>query len=673
MKRLLGFLLPATLLLLAGCAPQSTTPVVNAGNNEDITSWFVDVAQAGGVWLSPATLEALGIDPQVGTLPDIRLSQSGEVAPMLPVATTEGWGIFFFASPAPARFSQITSVLLEIGKPGSTISDTVAIAGGGDPGVGRVQVRQEQNTRYLPQATADVPWFWQPIYAPGEIEQTIVLTDAIPGPVSVTVNLWSHTDFRPHPDHRLNLKWDGVTIGEWEWGGQQMQHLKATVDVANPEGEHTLTIETPSISESGVAIVWIDGWDIVYPRRVNQTETTYEATGSTLEVDTNGVWAFDVTAANRPLNLGAVESTLHTEADRRYWIGNPEMAAEPLRIRPRQTLTLPDLTGATYLVVAPDAFHTELQPLLDHREAEGLVTALVTPQAIYDTFGDGRPDPEAIRALVQRLPDLAYLLLVGDAVVEPGGYDDPATPHVVTPFTRTIILGETPAEGLLGADAENRAQVAVGRFPVSTPAEVKTLVEKTLAWETSGVAPIPLFFNDDEPRFASMVDEVMALAPGGETAQRIAASDPQSREQLLAALNLGPTWLNYNGHGSLTRLCDEEVLTVEDGNAWQDPSLVFAWTCLAAHFTHPRQVSMAEAWLTTPGGGAVAFVGPVGETTTFEQRPLVQAFYTALLETDRIGEAWLTALRAPDISHDVRWGFVILGDPALKLAGSPGG
>jgi hypothetical protein len=149
--------------------------------------------------------------------------------------------------------------------------------------------------------------------------------------------------------------------------------------------------------------------------------------------------------------------------------------------------------------------------------------------------------------------------------------------------------------------------------------------------------------------------------------QRIDAGTEGSREALLEALQQGPVWMNYTGHGSLTRLCDEGLLKLEDGESWGNPALVVAWTCLAAHYVHPTQDSMAEVWLRVPRGGAVAFLGAVGETTSREQAPFLRAFYRDLVEQERLGDAWLAALRA-GWSADVRWGYVLLGDPALRFS-----
>jgi hypothetical protein len=172
--------------------------------------------------------------------------------------------------------------------------------------------------------------------------------------------------------------------------------------------------------------------------------------------------------------------------------------------------------------------------------------------------------------------------------------------------------------------------------------------------------------NDDEAEFADLAERINESLPSGAMAQRLDAGDEGSRADLLEALRAGPVWLNYAGHGSLTILCDEGLLTLEDGANWWNPALVVAWTCLAAHYVHPTQDSMAEVWMRVPNGGAVAFLGPVGETTSRDQEPFLQAFYSALKERERLGDAWLAALQ-DGRSDDVRWSYVLLGDPALRL------
>ncbi|MGC9357089.1 MAG: C25 family cysteine peptidase [Anaerolineae bacterium] len=663
MKRF-GLLIVLVVMVMAGCNPSPSTPTVIGDPAGQI--WYVEAAQEGAVWLPPDTLGDLGLP--TASEPTVRLSWGETEIPYLPLATDDGWGLFFYAPPLASRYSRRTAFRLEKESAGSRMLSGEAQSAATEPAPARFTLRREEDERYLPQATASMPWFWLPLRAPGETSHTVVLTDAVPGALTLTLDLWSHTSFRPFPDHKAIIRWDGEPVGEWAWNGQGMQTLTATWDETEPGGEHTLTIETPAISEQGVALVWIDSWTLTYPREVG--DGLYKAGGNALHLNERGARVLDVSDPFAPLDLGALdgERVIETTPGGRYWVGTPDDAQQPVTVRPAEDVETDLLEGVAYLAIAPESFQPALQPLLDLREEQGLNPTVLTPQAVYDTFGTGRPDPEAIRSLVQSLPELRYLLLMGDATTEPAGYDgEVGALRVVTPFTRTSVLGETPADGWLGTDAQGRPTVAVGRFPVETVAELTVLVEKTVAWERDGVQPLPLLVNDDEAEFRTTIDDVAGLLPGGEEAERIDTGDEDGREALLGALDAAPCLLNYNGHGSLVQLGDEAVIKWDEGATWSQPTVVVAWTCLAAHFTHSRQISMAEAWLRVPEGGAVAFLGPVGETTTFEQRPFIEAFYEALPSKPRLGDAWLQALQLDGGSADVRWGFVILGDPALQV------
>ena len=91
-------------------------------------------------------------------------------------------------------------------------------------------------------------------------------------------------------------------------------------------------------------------------------------------------------------------------------------------------------------------------------------------------------------------------------------------------------------------------------------------------------------------------------------------------------------------------LGDEKFLTVDDAGAWDGPTVVVAWTCLCASFTHPKQAGLSEAWLRDPQG-TVAFVGPTGETTTGDQSAMALAFHRALADGATLGDALLAGWR----------------------------
>jgi hypothetical protein len=657
----------ATLVLPLFLAACSCSPTPSPLTEAD--TWFVEVEREGGYWLGPETFQTLGVDPLGESPPTLRLAWAEQAIPHLPLQTERGWGVFFFVPDRSTRYTRRTALRLEVDTAGETMLPGEPSPATLLPAGGVVSSHWEEDHRYLPQADAEIPWFRERLHAPGAATHTLALADALPGPVTVTLHLWSHTASQADPDHRLRLRWDSRTVGEWEWDGQGMQHLTASWEEEQPEGEHALEIETPALPDVDVATIWLDSWDVTYHRRVETSGATWQAEGTALRVEEvePETRVLDVTDPFAARDLGPIpaDGVVGTTAGHRYWVGMPEEAPAPLAVRPARQVG--QIGNLSYLAIAPPEFHASLQPLLEHRRSQGLEAAVVAPQAVYDAFGSGQPDPEAVRALVRSLPTLRYLLLVGDGTAEPWGYDGEAGAlRIVVPLARTAVLGETPADGLLGTDEEGQPIVAVGRFPAASAEQVSAMVEKTIQWEAQQRPPAALLLSDDEPGFVAMAEEIAALLPTGASIQRLNAEDEGSRTEALDVLRHGPTWLNYIGHGSLTLLCDEGILTLEDGETWREPALVVAWTCLSAHFIHPVQVSMAEVWLSTPQGGAVAFLGPVGETTSGEQAPFARAFYQALAEGERLGDAWLAALQEGD-SQDVTWGYVLLGDPALHL------
>lgn len=655
-------------LLLAACAGTLPTQVTEAH------TWFVEVDREGGVWLGPQALRTMGLDPdpQHEAAPAVRLSWAGEQVPTLPVATAQGWGLWFFAPDRTTRYTRRTAFRLEINTPGETMRAAALPTPGGVPAGGLVSIDQAQDRRYLPQAQAEVPWFWQTLAAPNTLTYTAILTDMVPGPVTVTLDLWSHSAAPADPDHRLWLSWDGRRKGEWTWNGEGMKHLAASWEEGQSSEDHTLTVDMPGLPDAPAEVIWLDGWQVIYRRAALKSGLLLQAESGSLQVEgADGTTRLmDVTQPFAPLDLGTApgDGVVGAVPGHRYWLEAPQDAQAPLAIRPMDEVGQDALAGVQYLALAPAEFQPSLQPLLDYRRGQGLKVAAVDPQGVYDTFGTGQPDPEAVRALVSSLPSLRYLLVVGDAASEPGGYDgQEGVLRVVTPLTRTAVLGETPADALLGRGSDGRFTVAVGRLPATSAKQVATMVGKTLAWEKRQAPPAILVLSDDEPQFSAMADEIVAGIPHGDQAQRADAADERVREAVLAALRRGPAWLSFTGHGGLRLLCDEGILTAEDGDAWQQPAVVVAWTCLAAHFIHPTQDSLAETWMRSSEGGAVAFLGPVGETTPTEQQQFAQAFYQAAGQEPRIGDAWLAALQAGG-SPDVALGYVLLGDPALRLA-----
>lgn len=673
-------------LLLGGCrrssssAPSLPEVVPSAG-------WVLTVRAAGPRWLGPAWWQARGVDVDTLTPERVRLMRAGDPAPYLWLNAPAGPGLLFFGRTDATPLGHAAAYTLTLDAPGEIMPAAALPEPSGTPQSATWDtVTLARDLAYRTTAPAGHTWLWESLIAPAAITLTVPLTDALPAtPVTLTVTAWGQSSMPANPDHHARLLWNGAEIDDHTWDGNALEIWTATAPEARDE--NTLVFATPGETEAPVEVTWLDAIDLTWRRALSwqpgawqhwQTESAPTTCftsplggtegGNSLSGETDGgereMRALFVQPDGRVLDGGAHapasdELCLPQIAGARGWLGFPWDAPPPDLVRARQPLDAGDLATADYLVVAAAEYHAALAPLIAAREAEGLTPALITPEQVYDTWGDGLPSAAAIRRMVAALHTggaLNALLLVGNASADPRAHwENPAL--IPTGWVRTGYVGETPSDHWLVSDDEGAPLVGVGRFPAESVAEVEAMVAKTLAWEPT---PRLLLLNDVGGEFVSMTDALAEFTPN---ATRLDAGDDSARREALNWLR-EPGTLIYSGHGSLPMLSDRKILTREDAGSWPGPTVVVAWTCLCATFTHPTQAGLSEAWLKAPQG-AVAFVGPTGETTTAEQATMARALQEALSEGETLGAAMLASWLAAQ-SPDAQVSFLLLGDPALR-------
>ena len=177
-------------------------------------------------------------------------------------------------------------------------------------------------------------------------------------------------------------------------------------------------------------------------------------------------------------------------------------------------LMLGNLGIVDYIIITTDALASAFQPLKEYKESKGLTCDIVTVEAIYPYFR-GRDKAEKIRYFIKyayKQHRVKYILLGGDADA------DSRTPSSIVDYsvvpTRLLYCTLLPSEyeryiasdlyySCLGGtydydkdkkfgettDGNNYGQVDllpdvyVGRAPVTTVAQVKSFVSKTIAYE----------------------------------------------------------------------------------------------------------------------------------------------------------------------------------------------
>lgn len=659
------------------------TPAPTSAPDGDAASRArVTVPAAGGAFqLDAANLSTLGWSPET----QLQLTRNGVQLPLV----QRGDALLFYAPAHPNPYSQTQVLWLQ---PGDGLSSTVLedVPAASEMVVTGEYVLEENHV-YQPKAVED-PWFWKKLIGPADETFSLALADRTAGALTISTRVLGGTT----GEHTLAIRLNGETAAEETWSGQAAETFTTQVE-SPPDGALDVTLHIPE-ADAGVDIVLLDRIVVTYPRAPHavddQLTFTAERDGSIAVDGVSGpaaVWQImsdTVTAVPAQYADGRMRFTV--EAGERYVVAGPEAWSQPALVRADDadalTATQPD---ANYVVIAPPELQPPLEPLLTIRGEQGRTTFVTTPQAVYDGFSHGQVDPLAIRSFLQHARDQwsqppEFVLLVGDATYDPFGYlGEPASNILPSPFIDTVYGGQTVSDNILAdLDEDGYPDLALGRIPASTPAQVERIVTKIQHYEqqVSDEWQREIVFVADgaEPRFRESSEQLDADVPASFSTVSFYPTDATPpTDEVTAMLNQGALLVNYVGHGSVDRWGKAGLLTSDVAsqlsNGDQLP-IYINMTCLTGLFTHPKEPSLAESLLWAENGGAVAVFAPTSLTLPTDQTQLNSALLEAMLtgEATTLGEAIVTAKSTIPLesenARDVVATFNLLGDPALKPA-----
>ena len=387
---------------------------------------------------------------------------------------------------------------------------------------------------------------------------------------------------------------------------------------------------------------------------------------------------------------------------------NPAQAAQftlPEQVSaPASTLADPP-GGADYLIIAPAAFTSAVNPLAARRAAEGLRVHSVTVEEIYAEYGGAHQ--EAIKSYIAHAytswtsPALSYVLLVGD------GSEDGSGVQYVPPYMITDPWGyETD-----GVAADNRyvtmdgpddqiADIFIGRLPVNSVTEANTVVQKILDYETNPpqypwnervlfIAGHENQANGEE--FHDTSDWLYNSLPSSFNGRRVyfctqGCTQPYKYEDMttahdvaLGALNGGGLIATFEGHSSESQWdydpvtyaplfhVNDDVPNLHNGGAL--PVFVEA-TCYSSRFAYPNNETLDESLLRLAGGGAVATWGNTTLGLDSGHKNLRERFFYAVFDSGvtELGPVIGYAKLGLDSRNlDLHDTYILLGDPAMDL------
>jgi hypothetical protein len=639
------------------------------------------------------------------------------------VAATEGAGLYFYGRAYSSLYSVGNVYWLKPGVGVAVAPASVGVATGAPLGSFAERVHREEDNEARPDllaAVADGLWLWGLLQSDAEAFATRSVEVDLPalattgGLATVTVRLHGGNDTAAEFDHETAVEVNGTRLGSSRWDGIVPHEASFTLDAAGlRSGSNTVVVRalTPADSNGTASRSYLNWVEVSYPRR-------YVASGNSLVFgvsggasvsvsgfSADGVLLFDVSdparlapvagATTAPDGRGGYTLSFTAAASASRYAALLPAAAEALG----GALVLPSglrspTVAAAHLIIAPPELVTAAQALADYRTAQGLPSRVASLTDVYNEFNDGIPEPAAVVAFLRyasanwAVPP-RYVVLAGDGTYDYRnckGMNDNLLPPLLTRTSFGLFASDNALADVSGGDG--LPDLAIGRLPVMTAAELTTAISKIVAYETA--APRSWAFDavvaadrpDEGGDFTGEGKRLLAGPLNGLTVKRVFMADlslAQGRELLLKSLRFGACVTSWTGHGGMDRLSLSGVLTTADLSGLANggrPTVLVAASCVIGRFEIPGYDCLAERLLLLPSGGAVAVWSPSALSYNDLSSALTQRVYAEIFAgaRDRLGDAVLDTLRSyvPPVGSgaaelDPRTVYNLLGDPALQV------
>ena len=328
------------------------------------------------------------------------------------------------------------------------------------------------------------------------------------------------------------------------------------------------------------------------------------------------------------------------------------------------------------LVIAHSSLATapSLSTFIAHKSAMGWTVDL----ASTSVTGTSAASIKSYIASRYENPDTrpTALLLVGDVELIPRWTGQTADNPDTDLYYTTMDAGD-----------DWQPEFPVGRFSVTTTAQLDAVVNKTIAYETASDSPWMhrasfLAGNDNYSITEGTHNYVISnyMDGAGYASDRLYTyTYGATKAQVSAALNDGRGLEVYSGHGSTTAWTDGPPFSQTDVNALANNGkypLVFSFACDTGKYSVSE--SFGETWLRAADKGGVAFFGSSVTSYWNEDDILEKRLFQAIVAEGRTlaGQAILRAKElyllyygATSMTRRYFEMYNLLGDPTLNVRG----
>ena len=357
-----------------------------------------------------------------------------------------------------------------------------------------------------------------------------------------------------------------------------------------------------------------------------------------------------------------------------------------------------DSTFGDIIAIAHRTHLQEASRWASHRVAQsGKKVSLFDVEAIFEEYDAGRHSPHAIRAFLKDVFSKAakkptHCVLIGNAswdvrqAIKQGNVSARRIDQVPT-------YGRPSSDMWFGLLDDERdlavPELIVTRFPVTTSAECRSLVDKIIATDTQTYTPNLRKFlfvggGTAEENFCEMYQRMLDDTFGSEIVftepplcldtVTVCNTDYDAPGlQIRQKINSGVAWMNYIGHGG-TDVFDIKDWDPQDLNNSNKYPVLATFSCLTGNFASPSSLCENASYLVEPQKGVVAAMGATG----YQYLPVVDLLHFRFHEAMRskglraIGDLTYEAKRAfstmtNQLGRNAALQYCILGDPFTRL------
>ena len=360
-------------------------------------------------------------------------------------------------------------------------------------------------------------------------------------PATLELVVWGATDWPASPDHHVLVSVNGVPVADETFNGIVEKNIKVTLPAGVlQEGANTLQISLPGDTGVKYDLVYLDKFSVTYQRAFQAINgnLTFTATGEVFNVANLPsanvtVYRKNDAGLTRMENVSVqANGSTFTAAfagssqPATYLVSTSALAPAFEATRLKADLSHP----AQYLIISHPDFIAGLQPLIQARQAQGLTVSVVDVNDLYAQYNDGIFDPQAIKKYVAYAAQnlgTQYVLLVGGDTYDYRNFTGKNSisfiPSIyVTTGDIAKFVPVDPAYADINSD--NVPDLAIGRFPVRTTAELDMMISKTLAYANKNYGRTAVFasdVNDGALSFKDISGEIAAGLPNSWTTTNI--------------------------------------------------------------------------------------------------------------------------------------------------------